>query len=361
MKEPDPLSNLVARFKASDRRALARGITLVEEGGRRGRDFLRAVYGLTGQAHVCGITGAPGAGKSSLIHQLALKLREQQHSVAVVAVDPSSPFTGGAVLGDRVRMGAALADESVFMRSLASRGHLGGLSESARDVISVLDAFGFDIILVETVGTGQSEVEIIQEVDTVLVVSVPGLGDYVQSMKAGILEIGDVFVVNKADHHGAERHIADIAAMVSASHMGQPGLNRWSQQTGSAAVQPVPETYLESRFGSARPGDMSWRPPIVKTISISGEGVADLPPLMEQHRVFLKKRGMSTARKRLQAQVRLEESISCLAAQTLLAKAKRQGVLEHTLDALVSREIDPHRAAERIVSLGIGPDDFAAL
>jgi LAO/AO transport system kinase len=200
----DRAMSLAERVVAGEHRAVARAITLVENEDPEARELLRGLYGRTGQAHVCGITGPPGTGKSTLVQGLAIALLHEGKRVAIVAVDPSSPFTGGALLGDRIRMGRALDDPRLFMRSLASRGQLGGLSVATADVITVLDAAGFDVILVETVGAGQSEIEIMRLAQTTLVVAVPGLGDDIQADKAGILEIADLFVVNKADRDDAD-------------------------------------------------------------------------------------------------------------------------------------------------------------
>ena len=268
---------LAERIAAGDRRALARAITLVENEDPGARELLRSLYGRTGHAHVCGITGPPGSGKSTLVQRLAVALRHHVQRVAIVAVDPSSPFTGGALLGDRIRMGRALEDPGIFMRSLASRGHLGGLSVATADVISLLDAAGFDTILVETVGAGQSEIEIMRLAQTTLVVTVPGLGDDIQNDKAGILEIADIFVVNKADRDGADRTANDLTGMLDLSHMGKPGVNRWALPSASPRTKvaaPAAKSHLIGRYGTANPGNTSWRPPVMKTVATEEIGRA---------------------------------------------------------------------------------------
>src|SRR4051795_1197732 len=205
---------LVDRMLAGDRRALARAISIVEHGGADARTVLEKLYPHTGRAQIVGVTGPPGAGKSTLVNEIALELRRRQRSVAIVAVDPTSPFSGGAVLGDRIRMQPLGGDAGIFVRSMASRGRLGGIARATGDAICLLDAAGFEIVLVETVGAGQSEVEIAGAAQTTLVIEVPGMGDDVQSIKAGILEIADIFVVNKADREGADALISQLRAML---------------------------------------------------------------------------------------------------------------------------------------------------
>jgi LAO/AO transport system kinase len=216
------ITTLLQRFRDGERRALARGITWVENGAPEAAELVRATFPDTGRAHVIGITGPPGAGKSTLVDRVAGQFRKLGKSVGIVAVDPTSPFSGGAILGDRIRMQRTLADPGVFMRSLASRGQLGGISMATGDVVSLLDAFGFDVIIVETVGAGQSEVEIMGLAHTTCVVLIPGMGDDIQAIKAGILEIGDLFAVNKADRDGADRTVMEIEMMLDLGHMGGP-------------------------------------------------------------------------------------------------------------------------------------------
>ena len=239
---------LLQRFAAGDKRALARAITLVENGAPEAPGIMREIFAKTGNAHVVGVTGAPGVGKSTLVDRLAVEYRGRGRTVGIIAVDPTSPFTGGAVLGDRIRMQKGAADEGVFIRSLAARGHLGGVSLATGDVIKVMDAFGMDMVIVETVGAGQSEVDIMGLVHTTLVVTIPGMGDDIQAIKAGILEIGDLFVVNKADRDGADRTVMELEVMLDMNpHQGP------------------------------------WRPPVLKTTARDNVGISDLVDGIERH------------------------------------------------------------------------------
>ena len=240
------VASWAARIRTGDRRAIARAISAVEDGGAQGCALAAQLAGTTGRARIVGITGPPGAGKSTLVNALVRDLVARGHAVAVVAVDPSSPITGGAVLGDRIRMGEVQSDARVFIRSLATRGHLGGLTRSTAEVVAVLDAAGFDYVIVETVGTGQSEVEITRVAGTRIVVCPPGLGDDVQMLKAGVLEIADIFVVNKADLPDAERTENELRAML--------------------ALRPA-----------------ARRPPVLRTTASSGEGVAALADAIAAH------------------------------------------------------------------------------
>ncbi len=354
--EDDLRATLVERFRRGDQRALAQAISAAEESDAQGQALLRAVFERSGRARVYGITGAPGAGKSTLVEHLALAFRSRGRRVAIVAVDPSSPFTGGAVLGDRVRMGSALADGEVYMRSLANRGHLGGLSVAADDVITLLDAFGFDVILVETVGTGQAEVEIMQLADATVVVVVPGLGDYVQAMKAGILEIADIYVVNKSDREHADRTVSDLKGMLETMHMGHPGLNRWPDDALDGK-QPRPRTrrvvagaHLLERFGSAMPGAMSWVPPVVKSVATEGAGIDAIADALEAHDAFLGESGRRGRQCRARAEARLRQAVRTVAARAALSAAEESGELERAISAIAERKVDPYTAAEGLLT-----------
>ncbi len=304
---------LIARLLAGDRRAVARLITLIENDGPEAQAALAALYPHTGRAHVVGVTGAPGTGKSTLVNELTQELRRQGRSVGIIAVDPTSPFTGGAILGDRIRMQELTADPGVFIRSMATRGSLGGLARATGDAINVLDAFGKDVILVETVGVGQDEVEIAKAAQTTVVVETPGLGDDVQTLKAGVLEIADVLVVNKADLDGADRLVFALETMLA--------LN-------------------------SHPRD--WQPPVVKTVAVRGSGIAELWAAIERHRAYL-----STSRNRqVHEQTRAQEEIEAILRHELTSRLLARlapGELSALAAQVACRELDPYTAARQLM------------
>ncbi len=294
---------------------MARLISLVEDASPLLREVMAALAPLTGRAVVVGITGAPGVGKSTSTSALVSALRRRGKRVGVLAVDPSSPFSGGALLGDRVRMQEHAVDREVFIRSMASRGHLGGLAWATPQALRVLDAAGCDVILVETVGVGQSEVEIASNADTTVVLLAPGMGDGIQAAKAGILEIGDVYVVNKADRDGADATARELNHMLSLGERRQPG---------------------------------DWRPPIVKTVASRAEGVDEVVEALDKHHAWLERTGVLGQRRR----ARLREEIEAIA---LTALRERMGDLhgDQRLDVLADRvvagELDPYAAADELV------------
>jgi LAO/AO transport system kinase len=332
---------LADRVVAGEWRAAARLMRDLDDGLPGARQELARLHGHTGRAHVVGVTGSPGAGKSTLCSALITAYRRAQRTVGVVAVDPSSPFTGGAILGDRIRMQEHACDPGVFIRSLATRGALGGLSRSATDVVSVLDAMGMDVVLVETVGVGQDEVDIARLADTTVVVSVPGMGDDVQSIKAGILEIADVLVVNKADHDGADRTARDLETMV---HMRDGSAPARAPASGLAGGGP----WL-TRVAAPR-----WEPPVVMVVATTGQGVDELVAQVARHRADLSTGGGLHERQRARAR----SQVLTLAREKLLAAALRelesQGGLEALVAQVAERRTDPESAASGWVARVLG-------
>jgi GTPase len=307
---PDQLAE---RLVAGDRLALSRLISAVEAGRPDARETLRCLFVRTGRAHVVGVTGPPGSGKSTLTTRLAMTYRERGSTVGIVAVDPTSPFSGGAILGDRVRMMELHSDPGVFMRSMATRGVMGGLARSTLDVVLLLDAFGKDVIMVETVGVGQDEVEIARAADSTVVVGVPNLGDDIQAIKAGILEIADVLVVNKADLAGADRLVADLRTML---------------QLGSS--------------------HSDWAPPIVQTVATEGTGVSELVDQLSKHRAYLESTGSWRTRRaesaRRQVRAIVEDRV-----QRRLEAVTAGGVWQARFASIAAREEDPYSVAEEVL------------
>jgi len=324
-----------------NRLALSRILTQIENDSPQGREALRGLFPHTGRAHLVGVTGAPGTGKSSLVNQLALHYRrtDPPKRVAIVAVDPSSPFTGGAVLGDRIRMTELSGDNGVFIRSMASRGSLGGLAKTTAGVVQAFDAAGYDLILIETVGAGQAEVDIARLAHTTLVIEAPGLGDDIQAIKAGILEIADVLVVNKADRPGVESTERALKGMLQLAH---PVQRVFRHHHGRAErVEPSVET-AESTM---------WLPPILRTVASTGDGIPELASAIAQHRTYLKTTGDLQRRER----ARLENELDLRIQETLVNRWRAGGVdgqYEDMLDRLVAREISPDEATEILIGEG---------
>jgi LAO/AO transport system kinase len=294
-------------------------VTLIENESPQARRYLAELHRHAGKAHIIGVTGAPGAGKSTLVTHLVRELRRRERKVGVVAVDPSSPFTGGAILGDRIRMMELAGDPNVFIRSMASRGSVGGLSASTRDVVRAMDAAGYDPIIIETVGTGQAEVEVMRAAQTVLVVIAPGMGDEVQAIKAGILEIADIFVVSKADRPGAEQTVAELAMLLSLD----------------------PQRRLHDK---SKP---YWRIPIVKTSALKDQGISQLVDAIEQHRAYLDESGMLTQRSHRQVSSEVEALVisSVLSA---LRNAVSKEEWQQLLEDITSRQRDPYSVASEL-------------
>ncbi len=327
-------------IRNGNRLALSRLLSQIENGTPEGQQALAALFPYTGQAQLIGVTGAPGTGKSSLVNQLAYHFRHPQDggtpkTVAVVAVDPSSPFSGGAVLGDRIRMKDLVGDTGVFVRSMASRGSLGGLAAATAGIVQAFDAAGYEIILIETVGAGQAEVDIARLAHTTLVVEAPGLGDDIQAIKAGILEIADILVVNKADRPGIEQTERALRNMLQLSHPGR----RVFQQDGEVALEGEEEPI--------------WLTPIQRTVATEGTGVAELVALIATHRTHLEQTGDLARRERARLAAELDVFIeTMLVAQW--QKGLENGAYAHALERITAREISPRQAAAELIDKFVG-------
>ncbi|MDX1709438.1 MAG: methylmalonyl Co-A mutase-associated GTPase MeaB [Desulfobacterales bacterium] len=310
------MQNNIRKILAGDQLAGARLIRLLEEGDPEGIAVLKDLYAHTGDAFILGITGPPGSGKSTLISQMITECRRRDLKVGVVAVDPSSPLTGGAFLGDRLRMHQHTEDNGVFIRSMATRGHLGGLGTMTREVALVLDAMGYNVIMVETVGVGQAEVDIIEFAHTTMVVSLPGAGDDIQALKAGLLEIGDIFIVNKGDRPGADDEMARLRGMLEMS------IKR----------------------------DASYIPPVLKTVAVKAEGISAVVDACWDHRQYLIESGLFDKHNAKQA-LRLFESILIeMASVKILDSNRKSNAYKKLLKELIDRKIDPVTAAEKIIN-----------
>lgn len=307
---------LIERVKRGDPRAVARAISRIEDGAADAASLMKQIFPLTGAGLVIGITGAPGAGKSSLVDKLALLYRQSGERVGIVAVDPSSPFSGGAILGDRIRMQTLGLDEGVFIRSMATRGNLGGLARATVDAVSILDAAGYSRIIVETVGVGQDEVEIVKAADVSVVVLVPGMGDDIQAIKAGIMEIGDIFVINKADREGVYATEKEIEALLS----------------------------LSSRSDG-------WQPPIVKTVAIENKGLEKLAAAIESYREAHLEVEIGSARRRAIARWRILELLRERLLARTLASDSASDRLDQLAGEVASRKRDPYSAVDEILRL----------
>ena len=310
------VDQLVERALAGDPRSVGRLITLVEDGAPQLRALMAALAPRSGGAHIVGLTGSPGVGKSTTTSALVAAFRAAGRRVGVLAVDPSSPFSGGALLGDRIRMQEHATDPEVFIRSMASRGHLGGLASTTPQAVRVLDAAGCDPVLVETVGVGQSEVEVAGEADTTIVLLAPGMGDGIQAAKAGILEIGDIFVVNKADRDGADATARELRHMISLGPSGQAG---------------------------------AWKPPVLKVIATRGEGLPELVEAIDEHRAWLESSGTGMARRRTRARSEIQ-GIALAALQARFAGVGGDGALDGLADDVAAGRTDAFTAADRIVA-----------
>ena len=323
MTEPSPLQAaspvpLSERVVSGDARAIARAISLIEDEAASGADLIRRIFARTGNAYIIGVTGPPGAGKSTLVDRMTAIIRASGQSVGIVAVDPTSPFSGGAILGDRVRMQTHANDPGVFIRSMATRGQLGGLARATSEVALVLDAAGKEIVLIETVGVGQDEIEIVRTADISIVTLVPGAGDEVQALKAGIMEIADIFVVNKADREGADRTVTAIEAMLALHAFGEG----------------------------------EWRPPIVKTEATTGKGVEELLDAIGRFRDHTA--GSQGSRRRARAEYRVRELLAHRFVAHLENQVLQPGEFSMLLDRIAAREIDPYTAVDDLFARALG-------
>ncbi len=308
------MQDLLKRFWAGEHRALARLISILEN-EESGRDeLMRQIFSQTGRAYILGVTGSPGAGKSSLVDRLTFLLRRRDLKVGIVAVDPTSPFSGGALLGDRIRMQEHAVDQGVFIRSMGTRGSLGGLANTTKEVVRAMDAFGFDWVIVETVGVGQAELDIMHVADSVVVVLTPGAGDSIQTIKAGIMEIADIFAVNKSDLPGADKVALEVEMMLDLHTAETP-----------------------------------WRPPVIKTSSVTGAGVEDLLSAVEKHRAYLMEKGLF--QKRREARLRSEtlEILDRQWQQLVRKEMKLSEEVNGLLEKVARRKIDPYTAASSIL------------
>jgi LAO/AO transport system kinase len=306
-----------------NRRCIAKAISIIESASPEAHELIAQIYPHTGRAHIIGLTGAGGAGKSTLVEKILREYRRTGKTVGVVAVDPTSPFTGGAFLGDRIRMQELCTDGGVFIRSMATRNYSGGIARATKDAVKILDAAGRDVVIVETVGAGQSEVEIIKVAQTIVVVHAPGLGDEIQAIKAGLMEIADIFVVNKADRENANKAVMDI----------QTNLQLNSKES-------------------------LWKPPVLKTVALTGEGIRQLMEKLEEHRCFLERN--EKCRKALlksKVEAELVEAIKEKVTDVLISDLKKKSKFDELLGRILKKEIDPTTAAERLVKKAMSNDE----
>jgi len=319
----DSIDTWAVKVVARDRRAIARAISAVETGEARGTELLKRLFAASGNAEVIGITGSPGAGKSTLVEKLAGAYRNADARVGIIAVDPTSPFSGGALLGDRIRMQGLSGDKDIYIRSMATRGQLGGLAPTTHDVVTVLDAAGCDVVLIETVGVGQDEVEVARLADATVLLLVPGMGDDVQTFKAGVMEIADLYVLNKADLPGADRLEQELNAMLSMASGGE-----------------------------------GWRAPIVRAIATTGSGIAEVKQALQQFRCHQEQSAGKEKRRRRYWRSRLLELLRHNLFERVLSERLDDGSLEQLIDDLLEHRRDPYSLVEGIVAGALGARDW---
>lgn len=337
--------DLASRIVAGDVRAVARGLRMLDDRAAGHEELSKALHPHTGRAFVLGITGNPGAGKSTLTDRLIEQYRKQSLKVGVLAIDPSSPYSGGAILGDRIRMNRHSTDEGVFIRSVATRGHLGGLSRSARDMVRAFDAWGADVILVETVGVGQDELEITRTAHTTLVVLAPGMGDEVQAIKAGLMETADVFAVNKADRDGADSTVRDVELMIA---LGRESMVALGKSRGHVVHGASAAEEHAAHVGEASLGPASWTPPIVKCVASRGAGVDELVEKIAAHRAWIEGTEAGRARRR----VRIADELRQELREALIEAAVHElrADIETAMARVEARELDPYAAIGELVA-----------
>ncbi len=317
--------DIVEQIISGDVRATARLLRDIDDEIPTSKEILKELYPHTGKAYVIGFTGSPGVGKSTLVDQMAILYRKEGKTVGILAVDPTSPFSGGAILGDRIRMQRHFLDAGVFIRSLATRGHFGGLTRSTNDMVNVLDAMGKDIIIVETVGVGQDEVEIANSAHSTVLVTVPGMGDDIQAIKAGIMEIGNIFVVNKADREGSRKTIRELRNMIE--------------------------------IGCRRGGSNGWEPPIIETEALKSRGMEELHGAIEKHRSYLLSSGEDKWKEVIEKRVRIQliETLKDQAFRTLLDRMEARGdSLDELVEKVVDKKSDPYTLVQEIISRELG-------
>ena len=341
------MTELVERARQGQQRAIARLITQVENSEAAAETALTQLYSHTGRAHVVGVTGPPGSGKSTLVNEVTKVLRRRQRRVGIVAVDPSSPFTGGALLGDRVRMRDLAGDSGIFIRSMASRGSLGGLARMTAAVVKILDAAGYDTILVETVGAGQAEVDIASAAHTTVVIEAPGMGDDIQSIKAGILEAADILVVNKADRPGAARTVRSLKMMLHLGPVG--GMRHHGRLMANKALvnQALANASLVNELPATAQDESPWQIPVQETVATEGKGIEELVDLVEAHRAYLQKTGEWLRREKERSRREVEQLLQARFMARFQA-AVPQTDREQLIMAVAARHTDPYTAVNQL-------------